>query len=100
MIYLWKSILNPSQTEQQIEKSSFTIWKELWVTNKSGWTSITLFYEITRMIIKDCYFCPRKLGSMQEDLIAVIIIADGYDVNHSENAEAVGGHHFTFTLFK
>lgn len=28
MIYLWKSALNPSQTEQQIVKSSFTIWKE------------------------------------------------------------------------
>lgn len=37
---------------------------------------------------------------MQEDLTAVIIIADGYDMNHSENADALGGHHFTFTLFK
>ena len=36
---------------------------------------------------------------MQEDLTAVII-ADGYDMYHSENAEGLCGHHFTFTLFK
>lgn len=69
------------------------------VTNKPGCTSITLFYQITRMTIKDFYFCPRKLGSVLEDLIAVII-ADGYDTNHSENADALGGHHFIFTPFK
>lgn len=49
------------------------------------------------MTIKDFYFYPRKLGSMQEDLTAVVIIADSYDINHSENAEALDGRHFTFT---
>lgn len=52
------------------------------------------------MTVKDFYFCHRKLGSMQEDLIAVIIITHGYDINHSEKAEALGGHHFNFTRFK
>lgn len=70
------------------------------VTNESGCTSITLFYQITRMTIKDFYFHTQKLGSVQEDLIAVRRIADIYDKNHSENAEAQGGPRFTFTLFE
>lgn len=70
------------------------------VTNESGCRPITLFYQVTRMTIKDFYIHPRNLGSMQEDLIAVIRIAGIYDTNHSENAEAQGGPRFTFTFFE
>lgn len=43
-------------------------------------------------------FLLQKIKEHAEDLIAVIVIADIYDTNHSENSEAQGGH--TFTLFK
>lgn len=81
-------------------KKQFYQQKNTMVTNKSGCTSITLFHHITAMTIKDFYFCPRNLGSMKENIISVIIIVDSYDMDHSENTEAIGCHQFIFTLFK